>query len=395
MRKRVVVFALALSLLLAGCAGETGGTGFDTAQPMPGYDAQNQYMLSNAISFQEADGFFCGTGSIGNLLYYYDKASGISGILCTDPACAHDDAACGGHVESGANLSCYDGALYWVAEDPQGASGDKYLWRDDLSGNGRERVKPISFEHVVLPYQPQRYVIHRGRLYLLGRADTVGADGVSAATRVSLLSASLDGGEAFTALYDQTLDAWTDATVRFVGNAAYLCLVSVTPEERRDVTVLRCGLTDGSCETLYTATGLEMVPGALWVTEEGEVYLPVANDEAQFLWRLEDGSAAEAAAWSGDGSLDVTGGIAVRTSLADGVRLVQITDLSGQVLYDGPLLPQGIPGVEMGSDLWGLMIVGGDEDKLIVNLSLPSEEYTLMLDLNHELEPTVLWGGQR
>ena len=75
----------------------------------------------------------------------------------------------------------------------------------------------------------------------------------------------------------------------------------------------------------------------------------------------------------------------------------EITDtpLSSLPPDDQALLPQGIPGVEMGSDLWGLMIVGGDEDKLIVNLSLPSEEYTLMLDLNHELEPTVLWGGQR
>lgn len=62
MKKRIVSCVLALCLLLAGCAGEqkekaVTATRFESEEPMPGFDVQNQYMLSIAISFQEGEGF--------------------------------------------------------------------------------------------------------------------------------------------------------------------------------------------------------------------------------------------------------------------------------------------------------------------------------------------------
>lgn len=62
MKKRIVSCELALCLLLAGCAGEqeekaVTAARFESEEPMPGFDAQNQYMLSIAISFQEGEGF--------------------------------------------------------------------------------------------------------------------------------------------------------------------------------------------------------------------------------------------------------------------------------------------------------------------------------------------------
>ena len=233
MRKRIsILLALAVCLVLTACTPEGPGNStqsgtegtqgfFDGNAPMPGYDADNRYLFWPGISFLETEDCFFGTVLAGEYLHYYDIQTGISGLLCPDPACTHDSGTCPAKVGSTASVSYYDGKLYWVGKDPAGDGHDEYLWRSDITGTNREKLRTISFQDTILVYMPQQYYIHRGSLYFLGIGDSV--DGVETGERITLMTAPLEGNDAFTMLYDKTFYVGVDATVRFGGKQGLFC----------------------------------------------------------------------------------------------------------------------------------------------------------------------------
>ena len=401
MMKKILFYILAIGLLLGGCGGreqpDNPTEAFSSSQVMPEYDAQNQYLMDIASSFLEGEGVFLGTDLLGDYLNYYDEASGISGVLCADPACTHDSSDCGAYVETGANLSYYDGKLYWIAkEDPSGH--DFYLWRGDLSGRNREKVKTIDWEEIILPYQPQRYVVHRGRLYLLGQTEVV--NGTEAGFRVSLLSTSLDGSEDFTVLYDETFPLGGQSSVRFVKNGVYLSIELIHDDMTADLTVERYDIAGDTWETVYEEKGIQEATRDVWVTEEEEIYIPGSSENRIYVWKVEDGKRKEVLSWESEQASSpwISGDVVVSTSRIDNIRWVEITTLSGQTLYKGKLFPAGVPGMEIDPNQSGLSLIGADEEKLILNLlsmdGTDAVNYTIKLDIADSLKPTILWSSQ-
>lgn len=393
------IFILVI-LLFASCTNTSSQTDpghtdlFDTDMVLPGYDAQNKYFLADVFSFQETDGFFCGSNCVGDYLQYYDKASGVTGVLCADPACSHNSAECGAHIKSGATLSVYDGKLYWIASD----ESNHYLCQSDLSGTNRKKLKSLSFENVIMTYQPQRYVIHRGNLYMLGRSNSV--VGTQVGDRISLLSTSMDNSDDITVLYDNVFEDGAQATVRFVGQAAYLSIISLSDSGSRGVTITKFNLKTGSSEIVYEEININAALGAIWVTEKGELYLPGADTERAYVWKIKDGVRTEVISWNGQelSSPKIMDGIVINTYKADGIRYISIASLDGASVYEGKLFPAEIAGLEGDPNTYSLAIIGGDADKIIVNLmsftGTEMTDYTIMLDVVNNMKPTILWGGQ-
>ncbi len=417
MKRRIIAAAVATVLLLSGLSGcrantpmnptgsggtldttPTNPTGPDeTVQLSAEKNAQNKYHLLVGWNwFQETDNFFCGrTCQSGKVLQYYDKGSGISGVLCADPSCAHDSHDCGAYVGDTQLLSYYDGSLYFIARD--GTSLKEYLWKIDLSGMNREKIMEISRERILFPYQPQEYTIHQGKLYLLGKANTV--TGTKAGTRLTLLAISLDNSEEITTLYDQVFEEAVGATVRFVGENVYLS-VSSSPLDSfgpYDISVTRYGIIDGSTETLYEETGMTGYPGKLWVTEQGELYLPSYGENCgSYLWKLENGTRTEVIAYEDKGSyVYAMDGIVVNTTRDNGVRYIRVDSLTGEPVYEGKVFPEEIPGIEGDLNQYGFAMIGGDTEKLIIELldndSANGTDYTVMFDVKDNMKATVLW----
>ena len=402
--KKILFYILAIGLLLGGCGGreqpDNPAEAFSSSQVMPEYDAQNQYLIDSSISFLEREGAFLGTDLIGHYLNYYDEASGISGVLCADPACTHNSSDCGAYVETGANLSYYEGKLYWIAkEDPSGH--DFYLWRGDLSGRNREKVKPIGWDEIILTYQPQRYVVHRGRLYLLGQTEVV--NGTEAGFRVSLLSTSLDGSDDFKVLYDEIFFHGVQSSVRFVKNAVYLSVYAIyTIDEviNIDVTVERYDIAGDTWETVYEEKNIQESLDAVWVTEEEGIYIPGSSENRIYVWKIENGKRKEVLSWESEQASPpwISGDVVVDISQVDNIRWAKITTLSGQTIYEGKLFPVGVPGVELDPNRCNYSLIGADEEKLILNLSDFVDgdmvDYTIKLDTTDSLKPTLLWSSQ-
>ncbi len=404
MMKKILFYILAINLLLGGCDGreqpDNTEEAFSSSQVMPEYDAQNQYLIDSSISFLEREGAFLGTDLIGHYLNYYDEASGVSGVLCADPACTHDSSDCGAYVKAGATVSYYDGKLYWVAEESYTA-GDYYLWRGDLSGRNKEKVKPIGWDEIILTYQPQRYVVHRGRLYLLGQTEVV--NGTEAGFRVSLLSTSLDGSEDFKVLYDETFSQGVQSSVRFIKNAIYLSVYAIyTIDEvmNIDVAVERYDIAGDTWETVYEEKGIQEPLRDVWVTEKEEIYIPGSSENCIYVWKVEDGKRKEVLSRESEQASTpwISGDVVVDVSKVDNIRWIEIVDLSGQTLYKGKLFPVGVPGMEIDPNQCGLGLIGADEEKLILNLSDFVDgdmvDYTIKLDITDSLKPTILWSSQ-
>ena len=402
--RKILFYILAIGLLLGGCGGREQPNNpeeaFSSSQVMPEYDVQNQYLILNASSFLEREGVFLGTDLIGHYLNYYDEASGVSGVLCADPACTHDSSDCGAYVKAGATVSYYDGKLYWVAEETRGGQ-DYYLWRGDLSGRNKEKVKPIGWDEIILTYQPQRYVVHRGRLYLLGQTEVV--NGTEAGFRVSLLSTSLDGSEDFKVLYDETFSQGVQSSVRFIKNAIYLSVYAIyTIDEvmNIDVAVERYDIAGDTWETVYEEKGIQEPLRDVWVTEKEEIYIPGSSENCIYVWKVEDGKRKEVLSRESEQASTpwISGDVVVDVSKVDNIRWIEIVDLSGQTLYKGKLFPVGVPGMEIDPNQCGLGLIGADEEKLILNLSDFVDgdmvDYTIKLDTTDSMKPTILWSSQ-
>ena len=411
MKKRIsILLALAVCLVLTACTpggpgkdtqGGTEGTQgfFDGDAPMPGFDADNRYLLW-PLSFLEMENCFFGTVFGGENLHYYDLQTGISGLLCPDPACTHDSGACPAKVEPNASVSYYDGKLYWVGKDPAGDGHDRYLWRSDITGTNREKLKTISFQDTILVYQPQKYYIHRGNLYFLGRAGFV--DGTETGDRITLMTAPLEGNEAFTMLYDKTFYVGADATVRFVGNKVYFAVRSRTVDSpnNMDMTITCYDRTDGTSQVLFEQTGMEEVLGAMWVTEAGEIYIPAQVENVGKVLKLEDGALTEVLSqeWESLSAPTILDGIVEFDGQKGDARWVRILTFSGETVYEGALYPEAIPGIEEDPNTLNWAIVGGDREKLILYLNSRTEagiiDYIVRLDLTDNLKPTVLWSEE-
>ena len=402
MKKAVILCILLTIFLLSGCKG-----GHEEIQTFPDvltpkFDAQNQYLFMNLMNFQETEDFFCGADYSGTRLRYYDKKSGASGVLCPDPACAHDTKDCVAYISTGASLSVYDGKLYWVA--PKGER-EAALYRSDLSGANREELRTIDPQNVINAYQPQRYMIHRGFLFLVGQANVV--EGTENKTRISLLSAPLEGQEDFTVLYQELFDSGVNWDVRFVGNSVYFSQI-IFPESLDffDVAISRYDMLAKTWEQIYQEKGIMETPGHMWVTDQGEIYLPGAGGGTAYVWQIQEGQRKEILSWEDaeNNIPDLLDGIVMTISLKDNIRCVKVMDDTGKTLYEGKLFPEAVPGLEgdpgvfgdpqtQGSE-YGFALVGGDSQKLIIHLNAFQEsggDYTLMLDLTDNLKPTVLW----
>ncbi len=399
MKKRVLLLTLVLCLLLTGCGkapkkDEPSFEELESNEPMPGFDAQNKYLLFQFPSFQETDGFYFGSTYQGKNLHYYDKSSGVSGFLCADPSCTHDTEDCAAYTGTDRFLSYYDGKLYWVEQVYQSA-----LWRSDLAGTNREKIKPISFTDIVMVYQPQQYTIHRGKLYFWGSEETV--VGTEAGQRVTLISTPLDSSEEFTTLYDETFENIFNPRFRFVGNYVYFSVSRFTSDWLFSVTVTKINVNTGESEIVYDEEAIASHVRDFWVTQEGEIYLPGSDDNRSYLWKIEDGKRVEVASWEEADPYPPTivDGIAVHERLEDGIRWADIVNFSGETIYSGEMFPEKVEGLD--GDLrtvgdYGYVFTGGDSEKLIWNLTGDGKyaDATIMIDLTDNMKTTVLWTSE-
>ena len=81
------------------------------------------------------------------------------------------------------------------------------------------------------------------------------------------------------------------------------------------------------------------------------------------------------------------------------IRYVDIRNFSGETIYSGKLFPSAISGLDKDPNTYSFAVLGGDTEKLIVNLTefanMKMVDYTILLDLKDNMKATILWSSEK
>lgn len=387
MKKKLCLWMLILCMMLTAC------TGNDEPNTIPqgesGTVAPNKYIRwSNMFPFVETDHIFYGL--LGGRAYYYDRQSGFSDFLCADPSC-HDSAECSSYMEQMAALfTYYDGKLYWLAPTAPGQHRSLCLYRCDPDGRNREKVMELDFEKIVVGYNPQKWMIHRGKLFFIGETEMV-VD-AQACYRVTFGYVTLDGDGKTVLLYDESFQKpSTSEEMLFLEDAAYF---AVSDTHANTLAVTQYDLHDNSQEIL-----LSMDPWSgrlvVGVTEAGAVYV-ASNDT---VYQIQNGELKACFSFDQSGYAHLGDGVALGSSVEDGVRMIELRTYEGELIYSGELFPEPVEG--FGDTLgqnnneisYNCIFLGVDTQKLIVCMQDGEMNHYFLLDINNGMKVTHLWSG--
>ena len=110
--KRVISLCICMLLALTACraAPEEADTSLDSIRGFA------HYAGSKTCATEDTIYYMAGLG--GQLVYYYEKASGVGGVLCGKPECepsADNNSGCNAFIGSiSSDLCVYDNRLYWI-----------------------------------------------------------------------------------------------------------------------------------------------------------------------------------------------------------------------------------------------------------------------------------------
>ncbi len=215
--RRIAILILSL-LLLTAC----------TASPFTTDEYLYEYDQNRNLGFK-----FCSTEAAyyGNseLMYfglrYFDKASGIGGVLCAKPECMHNSSDCNAFCAMLIGVSAYDGKLYWVSK-----SFDHFetaLFCSNLDGTERRELFKLPEE---MDDDYKCAVIHRGYVFFADEVNEVSLGVPSNGAKV--ICASMDGKKTYTVLdKSYTGEDYINVNIQAVANELYIMVRSLDDVE--------------------------------------------------------------------------------------------------------------------------------------------------------------------
>lgn len=182
MMKRLLTAALAVifALSLVACGNDNGSASLPTVRPSDssvlGTDFQKDmsqssfWKLSNIC--ESEDGYYF---EWSNMVYYLDKDTGESTILCNKPDCSHEwmegGGTCNAQVDAQMFLSYYDGKIFFnnntsVLENGVYVDKGERLFSMNLDGTAHEVVQNLDFTPGAdANLYSNTPMIHRGNVY--------------------------------------------------------------------------------------------------------------------------------------------------------------------------------------------------------------------------------------
>ena len=281
--KRMITLLLTLMLLLAlpGCGGrdEAADTSLDSDRAFIHYGS-----LSEVCATEDTVYF-----TSGDLVHYYDKASGISGILCGKAECGHSTASgssCNAYIGSiSRKLQRYNERLYWLK-----IGGGVQICSMALDGTDHRTDRTVERGFFSSNLGNWSAVLHRGAVYLWIIEYAI-VDGEKAAS-FDMAVIPLDPDEAPYMLFQEEISDLATrygphVTMQGYQDGVYLITSLAGSHENEpdgapdfyDLQIRRCDTATGELTTLYhdressIAYTVEM-----WAMDDGIVFF---GDEHQ------------------------------------------------------------------------------------------------------------------
>lgn len=376
---------------------------FDTEEYLPQYDATYSY---NYISEN-----FCETetacyGMMFNdpqYLHYYDKTMGTSGVLCGKVECMHNSWECNAYLPIGSwGLNIYDGHLYWIGGMAQERHLDTgcYVWRMDLDGNNREKVKTVSSCVFQQESGMNMFVqFHRGYLYASGLALNV-VDG-QAIPSVEITAEDIAGTteEYVTVLNKEYEGCSVLFKTHLVGNNMYI-LISTHQNGTSGLELYQWNSKTRELITLYQDMDAEITCGDIWAVAGDGVYLSqsaLEDGENTHIYKYDfetsELTCCFEVAYAGRNFTTATfaNGLVEAVDRVDTQYYLLVMDMSGNVVCHKEIIVSGLDARQRYSRIF----CGSNGEAFYYEYSYLSEKgvqgYMISVPLDQESEARILW----
>lgn len=354
MKKAVVITLLLAAFVFSACTGGSGtekpltestelsGSATDPAQKGESFDNRFGQGYSNLIETENAY-YFRGFNSA--FLYYFDKASGVSDVLCGKPECLHNangsNPDCSGYIGNiGRSLNSDNGRLYFVCLDS--AKNRFGYYSIAMDGTDRRLETYLDHDHSMMCYD-----LHRGWLYGWRSYEKV-VDGVPI-NAIEILRFDIGSGAAKTLFSFETTEVCAQPSIFFLEDQIYYCYNTETyetdPETDEIISVMgtlcvgRINTVSLETETIFEETrewgfGSEF---RLWVENEERIFLvpmlSAANEDTVNVYLLSGGQLSIAHTFSSIGSAyPIDGGV---VKIYPAGNNAEIWSFDGAEVYNG------------------------------------------------------------
>lgn len=376
---------------------------FDTDEYLPDYDETCIFKNSQTFSSMCETDTACYGIQRYNRLMFWDRQTGISGPLCGKPECDHDPdtLTCNARIQSGFDVSFYDGKIWFWSSDPTNWSAPKCLWSVNPDGTSRQKVLELD---EASEFNSDFHVYpHRGYVYCSGTVQLT-VDGVPS-ERLHMFAKALDTGETVEILdctYPQSADL--HYSIQWSGNNLY-----ILKKANAETEIFRWDSKTRTLESLYftDSTEISFVLSDIGISEDGKTLYIAASyyDNTAYvpaLYELDLESRTLTRAFTMDemgnsigmvfGKVYVIRNHSPKTDDDSPTGYWFVKDLdSGDVLYQGFDLPEGIEQ----DDVSGLVYSGGTSENLYFHMMLKNgRQMITCLSLGDTPKMTVLWEAQ-
>ena len=374
---------------------------FDTEEYLPAYDYDNHFLplLRNA-AVNDSTVYYLKSCGAESYLYYYDRKTQISDVLCGNPDCLHHDKTCKGYVGlCSPGLFLYDGKLYWISAilDPDGNSTTDYaLHRCNEDGSSREQVIRIDTE-MRYQYQPCEYYLHRGYLYFVGEEGTVDEEG-NVSQLITIKAISLKDENEINTIHEKKYRGVCRPKLYFSGNRI-IYYYGFREGEKIYGSICSYNIRTGETEEVWGGyiedeMGMRLAEQSFWIKDDTiyAVFCHYKSDSSEtVLKKLENGRWEEVYVPSEETLLMLDGGgllVDYKDEGEDPLNpegiTIYVRDLEGNLLYKGKL-----PEIE---DRTGILCLGGSYEEIYISYMAKSIgwAYLIRADIRNQTPPEII-----
>ena len=284
--KRAAILFLFLALLLSAC----GSTGEADA----GLDSDRgfiHYGLMEGVCATQDTVYF----TSGDLIHYYEKATGISGVLCGKAECEHSTAAdstCNAYIGSFFRVQIYNGRLYWI----KWVGSRMQICSMALDGTDHRTDRTVEAGFFASHTGNRSAIFHRGALYIWIEEYAI-TNGVETAS-FDMAVVPLDPDEEPYMLFQEELSSWAtqygpNVTMQAYQDSVYL-ITSIagscenTPSgapDFYDLQIRRYNAAAGELTTLYHDRESPIrYTVEMWATDDGILFLGDGQGHPYLYW---------------------------------------------------------------------------------------------------------------